>query len=73
MEANRETVITAEEGFAAMYEFLQIYWSELNSANVADVLGDVHPAYGGRSSDPAAWFDWLRAVEKVRAGAVDHQ
>lgn len=67
MEVNGETVISVEEGFAAMYEFLQIYWSQLNSANVADVLGDVQPAYGGQSSDPAAWFDWLRAVEKVHA------
>ena len=66
-EVNGKTTITAEEGFAAMFEFLQSYWSQMTTAEVADVLGDVHPAYGGRSSDPAAWFDWLRAVEKVRA------
>ena len=59
--------ITVEEGFAAMFEFLQNYLREMTTAEVADVLGDVHPAYGGRSSDPAAWCDWLRAVEKVRA------
>lgn len=67
MEVDGETVISAEEGFAAMYEFLKSYWSETKTANVADVLGDVQPAYGGKSSDPSAWVDWLQAVEKVRA------
>ena len=66
-EVNGQTAITAEQGFAAMFEFLQSYWTEMNTAEVADVLGDVNPAYGGRSSDPAAWVDWLRAVEKVCA------
>ena len=64
---NDQTRISVEQGFAAMFEFLRNYRKEMNTANVADVLGDVQPAYGGKSSDPAAWADWIRAVEKVQA------
>lgn len=61
-----KTVLTAEAGFAAMFEFLKSYWSEFNgTANLADVLSDMQPADRGRSSDPAAWAQWLRSVEKV--------
>ena len=59
--------LTPEGGFAAMFEFLDQYWHEFPAANLADVLGDCQPAYGGRSSDPAAWADWLDAVRKVLA------
>lgn len=50
-----------------MFEFLRGYWSEFKTANLADVLGDLQPARGGQSSDPAAWTDWLRSVKEVLA------
>jgi|HubBroStandDraft_6_1064221.scaffolds.fasta_scaffold133489_3 hypothetical protein len=59
-------ILTAEDAFAVMFEFLNGYWAEFKTANLADVLGDVQPAYGGQSSDPAAWLAWLRAVEVIR-------
>jgi hypothetical protein len=62
-----DAVLTAEEGFAAMYAFLNMYWNEFKTANLADVLGDLQPARGGLSSDPAAWTDWLKSVEAVLA------
>jgi hypothetical protein len=64
-------MLTVEDAFAAMFEFLNSYWREFKTANVADVLGDMQPAYGGESSDPAAWEQWLRAVERVRAKTSD--
>jgi hypothetical protein len=59
--------LSEEEAFAAMFEYLKGYWSEFKSANLADVLGDLQPAEHGRSSDPAAWEDWLRCVRAIKA------
>jgi hypothetical protein len=59
----RVTKAVAEQAFRAMFLFLDSYWSEFKTATLADVLGDLQPAEEGRSSDPAAWHDWLRAVE----------
>jgi hypothetical protein len=67
---NREQsdeLLTAEDAFAVAFEFLSEYWRELSDATVGDVLSEMNPAYGGRTSDPAAWHDWLRAIERVRA------
>jgi hypothetical protein len=63
---NPEAMLTIADAFAAMYEFLKIYKGELQDANVADVLSDTMPAYGGESADPGSWPMWLRAVEVVR-------
>jgi len=60
-----DTRLTPEQGFRAMFLFLDSYWSEFKTATLADVLGDLQPAGEGQSSDPAAWNDWLRAVESV--------
>lgn len=61
----RAAILTAEQGFAAMFAYLNSYWEEFKTANLVDVLGDMNPAQGGRSADPAAWEDWLAAVRKV--------
>jgi len=58
-------ILTPEDGFAAMFEFLRSYWNEFKTANLADVLSDVQPGYGGKSADPAAWAVWLKSVQKV--------
>lgn len=48
MVEEHELMLSPEDAFAAMFEFLSRYWSEFKTANVADVLGDLQPAYGGR-------------------------
>ncbi len=58
-------ILTAEDGFAAMFEFLNSYWNEFKTANLTDVLSEMNPAQRGQSSDPAAWQDWMKAVRKV--------
>jgi hypothetical protein len=57
--------LSTEEAFAAMFEFLKAYRQELTDANLEDVLSDLNPAHGRKSSDQAMWDDWLRAVQKV--------
>jgi hypothetical protein len=66
-QERQRDVLSSEQGFAAMFEFLKVYRSELQTASVSDVLSDINPAYGGKSSDPAAWAAWLQAVETARA------
>jgi hypothetical protein len=39
-----ETTLTPEQAFRAMFLFLDGYWSEFKTANLADVLGDLQPA-----------------------------
>ena len=68
LEGKAELMLTPEDAFTAMFEFLRNYWSELKTANLADVLSDLHPAERGQSSDPAMWADWMRAVRKVVKG-----
>ena len=58
-----DTTLTPEQGFRAMFLFLDSYWSEFKTATLSDVLGDLQPAEEGKSSDPAMWQDWLRAIE----------
>jgi len=61
--------LTAEQGFHAMFLFLDQYDREMSgTANVRDVLSDLNPAVDGKSSDPAAWTDWLRVVNQATSG-----
>jgi hypothetical protein len=61
--------LTAEQGFYAMFLFLNQYDREMSgTANVRDVLGDLNPAVDGKSSDPGAWTDWLRVVSQATSG-----
>jgi hypothetical protein len=61
-----ETRLSVDDAFAAMHEFLKLYIGELKDANVADVLSDPMPAYGGKSADPGSWPMWLHAVDLVQ-------
>jgi hypothetical protein len=65
-ESERDELLRGEEAFAAMFEFLHAYWSRFKTATLADVLSDLELASDGESRDPAAWHDWLRAVDAVR-------
>jgi len=57
--------LTAEDAFAAMFAFLNIYWKELGNASLSDVLSEMNPAEHGQSSDPGAWADWVKCVRGV--------
>jgi hypothetical protein len=55
--------LTDEQAFRAMFRFLESYWSEFKTATLADVLSDLNPGEQGRSSDPAMWSDWRKAID----------
>jgi hypothetical protein len=57
--------LTTEQAFEAMFRFLGSYWREFNTATLSDVLGDIQPAFGRESADPAEWHRWRACVREV--------
>ncbi len=57
--------LTKEQGYAAMFEFLQLYWEYDRSDDIAILLGALALQPDGRPADPALWADWIIACEKV--------
>ncbi|RKH74008.1 hypothetical protein D7X55_16165 [Corallococcus sp. AB049A] len=64
-------VLTIQEAYAAMYEYLQALHSVSPSDELGGLLGSMSLLDDGTPADPAVWADWLIAVQKARQGAVD--
>jgi hypothetical protein len=60
------TALTIEQGFGAMFEFLERYWKRGKSDEIAMLLGSMAIQSDGRPADPALWADWLTSCEKAR-------
>ena len=56
------------EAFHCMRNFLEIYYENTHSKDVAGILSDTQIPFweGGGTADPAAWDDWMDSVQKVR-------
>ncbi len=65
--------LTDKEAFLAMYAFLKEYYERTHANDVGALLGDLSLLPGGDTADPAAWQDWLQAIQKSKAGKVDAQ
>lgn len=65
--------LSPEQAFWAMFVFLRDYWYRLGeTVELRSVLSDIQLLSGnGRPADPAAWEDWLRAIEAVRRRAPE--
>lgn len=58
--------LTLFEAYKAMYTFLDGYYFQMNKPNeIGALLGDLRILANGKPVDPAAWEDWLIAVQKV--------
>ena len=58
--------LTLIEAYKAMYGFLSSYYFQMNKPNeIGALLGDLRILPDGEPVDPAAWDDWLEAVQKV--------
>ncbi len=55
--------LTALQAFNAMTKFLDIYYEQTVSDDVGSLLGDMSFLRDGETADPAAWLDWMRALE----------
>jgi len=63
--------VTDHEAFLAMYDLLRDRYERTKSADIGALLGDLSLLPDGGTADPAAWQDWVRAVEKAKRGLVD--
>ena len=67
----KKQFLTPEQAFRAMSIFLTRYYDRTGGDELGSVLGDILPGpSGGRSGDPAAWGDWLDAIEEMRKTPV---
>lgn len=62
----KKQVLTPEQAFDAMSIYLQRYHDRTGGkSDLAVLLGDIQiNASDGRPLDPAAWGDWLAAIEE---------
>jgi hypothetical protein len=58
--------LSPEQAFAAMSLFLERYSARTSGGDLPALLGDLQINHrDGRPFDPAAWTDWLSAIEDV--------
>lgn len=64
-----DRTLTERQAFDAMRAYLQAYWERSNTSSVSHVLSATQPAFLADTvtADPAAWEDWLKAVNAVLA------
>ena len=54
-----------DQAFNVMRLFLEAYFERTESDDVGSLLGDLQILEDGKSSDPAAWEEWLACVQRV--------
>lgn len=59
-------VLTAQEAYAAMFWYLEQYYSRTHADDVGALLGDLQLDERGEPFDPAAWQGWMEAVVWVK-------
>jgi hypothetical protein len=58
--------MSPEQAFRAMFAFLNAHHERTEgTAELGEVLGDIQFDANGLTMDPAAWDDWLAAIESV--------
>jgi len=55
--------LTIEQAYQSMVCFLEAYWERTQSDEIGALLGGLALDADGRPMDPAAWSDWLAAIE----------
>lgn len=69
MTANDQ--ITVKTAYAAMYSYLERLYKMTKADELGGMLGSMSLLPDGQPADPAAWSDWLLAVEEATAGQVN--
>lgn len=60
--------LTEEQAYAAMFHFLDDFYSRTKSDDVASLLGSMSLLADGGPADPAIAVDWREAVTLAIAG-----
>jgi hypothetical protein len=62
----RKNQLSPEQAFNAMFVFLDQYYERTGrSPELGALLGELQLNRDGRPFDPAAWDDWLAAINKA--------
>ena len=48
-----------------MLTFLNKYYFDFGQDNLGSVLGEIQFLSENKTADPAAWYDWIEAVNKT--------
>ena len=65
-------MLAPEQAFNAMFVFLDRYYERTGrSPELGALLGELQINRDGRPFDPAAWGDWLAAVDEARDQVVE--
>jgi hypothetical protein len=60
--------MTELQAYQAMFCFLEHYYQQTHSDDVASLLGEIE-LHDGKPLDPAARQDWLSCVKQVMSGS----
>ena len=65
----KKKMLSSEQAFQALFVFLNDYYERTGGkAELGEVLGDIQlNSADGVPFDPAAWGDWLAAIDQVAA------
>ena len=63
--------LTKQQGYAAMFRFLERYYADYKSDDVGALLGALATMNDGRPMDEAYEEIWNECVEAARAGRID--
>lgn len=69
----KKKLLSPEQAFRVMLAFLNEYYERTaRKAELGDVLGDIQlDQNDGMPADPAAWDDWVSAINAVLADRTD--
>lgn len=60
-----EQKLTILEAYQAMISFLDEYYFRFGQDNLGVILGSIQLRSDQTTADPAAWQDWIEAVNRV--------
>jgi hypothetical protein len=63
--------LSVRQAYEATFAYLLDLYLNHGIDQLGGVLGDMSFLEDGTTADPAAWQDWLRAVERAKLGEVD--
>ena len=63
-----EPHLSAKQAYVAMYAYLEKLYENTKADYLGGLLGGMSLLGDGTTADPAAWTDWLEAVDSVRRG-----
>lgn len=63
--------LSIKEAYTAMYIFLENEYKLTGSSDIGGLLGGLSLLANGSTADPAAWSDWVTAVEEALTGNSD--